>query len=212
MSILRVVAVENISASSVDTFEPAIACVYKDDKLQVYDTFGELYYQREYFEGFDSLKFLINKGKYQWTDFMIEKGKLVTRDTYKNITIDKEIIDAISPLAGETGIISDVSVKLFYRFLEKVHKNKPIILQNLILDFSSGEFKRAVEAAIRKNPMKDLLNDDSELIVRCRIEGMDFIANKFKEYAKSTDPLKIEQMTYYFSRIFKLETANYIRI
>ena len=212
MSGLRVIAVENVATGGLDGAEPANACVWHDGKPHVYDVSGMLYYQREMFDSLDNLNKTILKGKYRWTDFWIEEGQRITRDIHENILVSGEVMEAICPLSYGENTISTVTLKLFHGFLEKLNRNHAGSLLELKADYDSGEFMRAVDTIIRANPVQSLKDTDYELIIRTRIEGVPFIANKLKSLTMSPDPLKLDQITYYFTRLFKLESANYIII
>jgi hypothetical protein len=210
MARLRVIAVEKVSVGSSDSVEPAIACVYKDNLLHVYDTFGELYHQKEYFGNFDSLEYLIKKGKYEWTDFYIEKGQLITRDINENIVVEGDTIDPFVPLEQGNNGISDVSLKIFFEFLKTVNKNNPEALDTLMKSFQSGEFRKNVENIVNSSPFKEFNDTDKELIVKCKIDGYQHIVDVIKKQLKNGDYYKFDEINYMFSRLFKLEKNNYI--
>ncbi|ERJ11783.1 hypothetical protein [Haloplasma contractile] len=84
MNRLRVIAVEK------GELDDAIACVYKDNQFYVYDTFGELYLQKEYFSNFYSLLNLVNTDKFELTDFYIDQGTKIQRG---NLTLYNEVLD-----------------------------------------------------------------------------------------------------------------------
>lgn len=211
MARLRVIAVENVYVG-MDAVEPAIACVYKDNKLHVYDTFGELYYQKEYFPDFNGLKYLINKNKYEWADFYIEKGQLITRDIHGNIIVEGRIIDPFLPFENGKGTISDISVKIYYEFLKTVNKGNSQALSILKNSYESGELKKNIERIVGNAPFKELNNIDKEMIVRTKIDGYQYIINAVKEILKKNDYYKLDEIHYLFSRLFKLEKNNYVEL
>lgn len=210
MARIRVIAVEKIHVGSLDSVEPVIACVYKDKLLHVYDTFGELYHQKEYFGSFESLDYLIKKGKYEWTDFYIEKGQLITRDMHGNIVVEGDVIDPFIPFEEGNNGVSDVSLKIYYEFLRTVNKSKPDSMQQLEDCFKSGELKQEIEDMVIKSPFKQFNDVDKELIVRLKIEGYQFLVNCIKKFLKSGDYYRIDEINYMFSRLFKLEKNNYV--
>jgi hypothetical protein len=212
MSRLRIIAIEKVFISGANDAEPCIACAYYEGKLFVYDTFGELYHQMEYFNDFDSLIYLITTNKYEWTDFYINKGDIITRDGVGNAMLNgKRINGLILPLKEENNKISDVSVKLYYEILSKFNKNNPSVLEQLTSSFESGEFKKDILAIVKEYPLEELTTDDNELIVRSRIEGYNYISKKIKSFVSSKDPYKNDAITYFFTRLFKLQYQNYIQ-
>lgn len=209
MARLKVIAVENISVGT-DTVEPVIACVFKDKLLHVYDTFGELYHQKEYFGNFEMLESLIKKGKYEWTDFYIEKGQLITRDFHGNIVVEGNVIDPFLPFEEGNNNISDISVKIYYEFLKSVSKNDPNALEKLRGCFESGELKKEIGEIVGKSPFNQFNDVDKELIVRIKIDNYQYIVNIIKKVLKKGDYYKFDEINYLFSRLFKLEKNNYV--
>lgn len=210
MARLRVIAVENVSVGSSDAVEPAIACVFKEKLLHVYDTFGELYNQKEYFGSFESLEYLIKKNKYEWTDFYVEKGQLITRDIYGNIVVEGDVIDPFLPLEEGGGKISNVSLKIYYEFLKTKNKDNAEAMTTLQNSFESGELKNEIESIVNNSPFKEFNDIDKELIVRCKIDGYNYIINSIKKHLKTGDYYRFDDINYMFSRLFKLEKNNYI--
>lgn len=210
MARLRVIAVENINVSGSDAVEPVIACVYKDKLLHVYDTFGELYHQKEYFGSFESLEYLIKKGKYEWTDFYIEKGQLITRDIHGNIVVEGDVISPFLPLEDGNNAISDISLKIYYEFLKTIYKNNANAQETLKTSFESGGLKKEIEEIVNKSPFNEFNNVDKELVVRLKIDGYQYIVNSIKKILKKGDYYKFDEINYMFSRLFKLEKNNYV--
>ena len=210
MARLRVIAVENINVGSIDSLEPVIACVYKEKLLHVYDTFGELYHQKEYFGNFESLEYLIKKGKYEWTDFYIEKGQLITRNIHGNIVVEGNIIDPFLPFEEGNNSISDITMKIYYEFLRTVSKNDENALEVLERGYKSGELKKEIEEIVSKSPFNEFNETDKEMIVRIKIDGYQYIVNTIKKILKKGDYYKFDEINYLFSRLFKLEKNNYV--
>lgn len=210
MARLKVIAVENIAVSSIDTAEPVIACVYKDNLLHVYDTFGELYHQKEYFGNFESLEYLIKKGKYEWADFYIEKGQLVTRDIHGDIVVEGDTIDPFLPLEEGNNSMSDVSLKIYYEFLKTINKSDSVASEILKNCYESGGFRKEIEEIVNKSPFSKFNDLDKELIVRTKIGGYQYIVNTVKKVLKTGDYYRFDDINYMFSRLFKLEKHNYI--
>ncbi|MBU7007149.1 hypothetical protein [Phosphitispora fastidiosa] len=210
MSILRVIALETAGILDFDSSEPVIACVYKHGKLFVYDTYQNLYYQPEYFETLDGITYLTKKRKYSWTDFSIKAGQEISRDFDGNVLVDGEPTDSLRPLDCPKKVISRKSLALFEKFLEKSNRDDSDTLQEIREAFWQGTLADDVLKAVAANPVDTFSNEDMEMIVRTRIEGFPFITAKLKEAASGADPLKIQYITFLFTRIFKLEYAGYI--
>lgn len=210
MARLRVIAVENVNVGGSDNVEPAIACVYKEKLLHVYDTFGELYHQKEYFGSFESLEYLIKKGKYEWTDFYIEKGQLITRDVYGNIIVEGNKVEPFVPLEEGNSGISDITLKIYYEFLKTANRDNNDALDTLKICFDSGEFRKNIEEIVNNSPFKQFNDIDKELTVRTKVDGYQHIVNNIKSILKENDYYKFDDINYMFSRIFKLEKNNYI--
>lgn len=212
MARLRVIAVEKVFVSGTDEIEPSIACVIKDRKLHVYDTFGELYHQKEYFGDFDSLKYLINKGKYEWSDFYIEKGQLITRDIDGNVVVEGDKIEPFLPFEDSLGQVSNISVKVYYEFLKTCNKSNPDVLKRLKEGFESGNLKVTINAIVEKSPFNEFNNVDKELIVRSKTDGYKYLVDAIKENLKSNDLYKYDNIHYLFSRLFKLEKKKFVEL
>lgn len=211
MSKIRVIAIEKVISSKYDEREQVIACVYKDQKLLVYDTFGEMYYQKEYFENFNSINYFVKKGKYDWSDFYIEKGDIISRNGMGEVFVNgHELYDKITPLSNRENNISGITLTLYYNYLCKVNKGNPEIVDEIRKDFGSGEFKDAIIESIQKTPIDCQTNGDCEFTIRTRLGGVEYVSEWFKSVIASDDPFKFEQITYTFTRLFKLEYENYI--
>ncbi|MFZ5353836.1 MAG: hypothetical protein ACOZCL_14090 [Bacillota bacterium] len=212
MEKLRVIAVERVYVSGHGEREPALACVYKNDKnkLYVYDTYGKAYYQKEYFKDFEGLIFHINKGKYEWTDFEINSGELLTRDSLGDIFANEERVEKLTRLITGKFSINDETVQLFYKFLQKLNKNDSRELADIQSAYASGELKKDIQECIESNPLEDLRQEDLEIIVRSRLEGIEYVKNKLRQLSSGNDPLKLEEITFYFTRLFKLQHSGYI--
>lgn len=209
MGRIRVIAVECCQANNK---EAVLSCVYKQEAFHVYDTHGQLYLQREYFSDFNSLDFYIKKGKYEWTDFWIEKGQTIYRNEDGLIYADDKRIPAFAPLGDGQGEIGRVSLKLFYEFLKTANRNNASMIKEITTEFENGSFRQQVSETVRENPLTNILALDKEIIVKTRILERKYIIDYVKKLLSSDDEMRISKITFFFTRLFKLEEANYVMI
>ncbi len=211
MSLIRVIAVEQ-SYGEKDKPEPVMACVYQNGTLMVYDTEGSLYRQREMFDDFESLEYYIKKGKYEWAYISIREGQIIYRNEYGSIETDGKEYQPILPFSLDNRGSGRVLLKLFYEFLKSIHKGDPAELESIKQAWADKSFLLEVNNIVNSNPIDELSELDRQIIVMSRILGMKYVINQVKEMLLSEDKLKEEKITFFFTRLFKLEKANYISI
>lgn len=211
MSSLRVIAVEIYDDFIFDQ-QAIISCVYKDGQFLVYDTFGQLYHQKEYFTDFSSLDYWVQKGCYEWTDFSIPTGQLVFRDTEGSILVDRKKVKSFNPLIDEIGDVSNVSLKIFHEFLKSINRNYPDNYSDILRSYKSGDFQKEIRQIISENYLEELLPIDKEIIIKSRILGREYLIDYVRKLLSSDDDMKIHKITFFFTRLFKLEASNYIKI
>lgn len=211
MSSLRIIAVETYDDFIFDQLA-IISCAYKDGQFLVYDTFGQLYYQKEYFTDFSSLDYWVKKGRYEWTDFSIRTGQLVFRDAEGSILVDDKKVKSFNPLTDEIRDVSNVSLKLFHEFLKSINRNYPDNYSDVLRSYKSGDFQKEIRQIISENYLEELLAIDKEIIVKSRIMGREYLIDYVRNLLSSDDDMKIHKITFFFTRLFKLEASNYIKI
>lgn len=212
MEILRIIAVQSTSAFDFYETDAVIACAYKNNTLMVYDTFGELYYCKEYFTDITHLEGLVKFDKYKWTDFFINKGDKIYKDTFGNIIVNNEIIPDIDTIDEKNNNgISLITIKIYYEFLKTVNKDRPATLMELNKAYEIGKLKKDIEKIIEESPFTEFTQEDKRIIVRSRIHGYKFVINHVKKLLKSDSRYKFDEVHYFFSRLFKLEKNNYIK-
>jgi hypothetical protein len=78
LSQIRVIAVEIPFLISFQKVEPVQACVYKEGKVFIYNLFGNTLCPKNYSEYINTVDHAVKEGKYEWSDFYIEEGKIIT--------------------------------------------------------------------------------------------------------------------------------------
>lgn len=209
MDCLRVVAVETM-CDFIDNREPIMGCVYKDNELLIYDVFGNLWHSKDYLGDFAALDSCIKKGKFDWTDFTINSGQVISRDDKGVLTVDGWKTPCFRKLSAGTGEISSATMALFREYLEVVDKYNPGIVAESFGGY--GNLEQEIRESISADGLQDLSGFDKQIIVKARIFGRKFVLNYLRDLKYSEIDPQINQAFFFFSRLFTLEVSNYIFI
>lgn len=206
---LRVIAAER--AYPRTGTEIVKACIYKDDKLYLYDG-EELFYQKEYFEDFPGLEYFVEQEKYDWCDFLVDKGDLITRNSSGDILLNDRPHKSFSKCSGE-GMMSPVTLRLFTEFLKSCNRKNDQVVKDISDAYECGILKDQIKQCISKDP-EGLLQDnfDKKITLYARLFGKNFVIDAVKKLLKSDENHKVERITFFFTRLFKLEYAGYLYV
>jgi uncharacterized protein (DUF1499 family) len=207
-----VIAVGKRSSTNEEDVSKVRAYIYYNGYICFYNTQGRAYNQQEYIKYIDFVKQAVNSNRYEWTDFWINKGQILKRDKTENIHLDNELITPIKSKSRIIGNVSDLSLKLFYDFLNTINENYANKLTALKDSYEKGVLKDKVERIVKSIPSKKLIEKDGEIIVRTRIEGYNYISSYIKTILRSDLKNKNEIINALFSRVFFLEMHGYIGI
>lgn len=211
MSELKVISVEMPFLISYLPIEPVQACVYKDGKIYIYDKSGNLLAPKEYSQYIDTVEHTIKQGKYEWVDFSIREGQIISRDYDYNILVDDKVVEPFTKLEKhKPGAISNITLKLFNEFLKTCNKDNKDMVEALKISFNDGFFRKEVEEIVKNDELEELSNLDKEIIVRCKIEGQNYIVKYVKKLLNSDNYDKYIDINYFFRRLFNLERYKYI--
>lgn len=211
MSELHVIAVEIPFLISYLPVEPVQACVFKEEKVYIYDTYGNTVSPKEYGSYIDTVENVIKEGRYEWTDFVIDEGQIISRDYDYNILIDNKIIEPFTKLQMQKpGMISNMTLKLFNEFLKTANKDNTDMVEALKISFSDGFFRKEVEDIVKNDVIKELTNLDKEILVRCKVEGHKYVVKYVKKLLSSENYDKFIDINYFFRRLFNLEIYQYL--
>lgn len=211
MSKLHVIAVEIPFLISYLPVEPVQACVFKDGKVYIYDTYGNIVSPKEYGSYIDTIEHVIKEGRYEWTDFIVDEGQIISRDYDYNILVDNKVLEPFSKLQTQNpGIISNMTLKLFNEFLKSANKDNKDMVEALKISFSDGFFRKEVEDIVKNDVIRELSNLDKEILVRCKVEGQIYIVKYVKKLLTSENYDKFIDINYFFRRLFNLEIYQYL--
>lgn len=205
-----VIAVGTRSLANDNDVAKVRAYVYYNGYICFYSAQGRAYNQQEYIKYIDFVKQGVDNQRYQWTDFWINKGQVISRDKSGNIYVDAEIVKRFSAKTKIAGNISEYSLNLFYEFLRTINQydeNKLIALED---SYIKGTLKDKIERRVKSNSVKSLDEKDSEIIIRTKIEGYNYIISYVKSILKSNVSNKFDVINAFFNRVFFLEMYSYI--
>lgn len=199
--------------SMTDPVSKIRAYIYYNGYICFYSTQGRAYNQTEYINYIDFVKKAVESKRFEWADFWINKGQVITRDRANNIHVDNELVIPISSKTRRiVGNISEISLKLYYEFLCTINKDDPNKLAALESAFQKGLLKEKVERIVKNSDSKQLLRKDGEIIVRTNIEGYNYITSYVRTTLRSNIDNTMEIINNFFSRVFYLEMYGYIGV
>jgi hypothetical protein len=208
---LKVLAIESPFLISFKMKEAVNACVVKNGDIYIYNTFKELIPVGKYASYIDTIRHAVREGRYEWTDFIILTGNLISKDYDCNILVDNTNVESFSKLKeGGKSKISDKALKLFNLFLRTVNNDNPDMVNTLEISSNDGFFRKEVEEIISVDVVDELSNLDKEIIVCTKFEGSCYIQNYVDNHLKSGKPDRFIDINYFFRRLFNLEVNNYI--
>lgn len=206
---LHVIAVERNNIENIDT-QNVFSCVYKDEKLYLYGAEEENDLISDYFSNMDMLDYFVDSGKYEWTNFYIEKSQKISRNRFDEILVDGEQIDAYTVVNPQKSI-SFVLAKIFYEFLKVPYRNNENAINFLKNEINFELLKSEIQGIINESEYHDLSDLDREMIVKVNIKGHAYVIDRVKQILREM-PDNYSEVYYLFSRLFKLETDGYIKL
>lgn len=208
---IKIIAVEIPFLISYLPVEPIHACALKDDKVYIYDTFGNLIVPKDYQNYIATIEHAVKEGKYEWADLTINEGQIIARDYDYNILVDNNIVDLFEKnKTQKVGTISNLTLKLFNEFLKTCNKDNRDMVEALKISFQDGFFRKEVEEIVKNDSITELSNLDKEIIVRAKAEGEKYIIRYVKMLLGSESYDKYIDINYYFRRLFNLEIYQFI--
>lgn len=186
------------------------AYIYYNGDICFYSTQGRAYNKQDYIEYIDFVKQGIDKERYEWTNFWINKGQVIARDKKDNIFVDTEIVKPFPVRSKLLNKLSDLSMSIYYDYLRSINQENETKLIQLQDSFEKGVLRDRIERAIKSTKKRELDATDGEIIVRTKIEGYNFIMHTVKSLLNSNIPNRQEQINIFFNRVFYLELQGHI--
>lgn len=196
--------------------EPEIY-VYKDKKIFSYSPQWELEIWWDYSDKIKEIAMNVDKGLLQWIDFYIEEGQEIEARG-QNFYIENKKVEVIKRLSEDKYTnIGAVTTKIFNEFLRSREKEEEEVKEYLKEGFEKGLFTSVISDIVEfshQNELEpgDLNNLDRQIVVRTKIEGYDFIVNFIKNILHSGVAEAVELCEMFMSRVFLLESQNYIKL
>lgn len=204
-----VIAVGNKSSAS-GSVSKIRSYIYYNGYICFYNTQGRAYNKQEYSKYIEFVKQAVDADRYEWTDFWINKGQIITKDKSNNIYVDSELIKPFTSITRLAGNVNEPSLKLFYEFLKSVNKDDENKLSALETTYTNGALQDKVKKIVKNMSAKQLDNIDKEIIVRTKIEGYSYIESYVKSVLSTNKNDKHEIVNGFFSRLFFLEMYGYL--
>lgn len=186
------------------------AYVFVDGYICFYGAQGKAFNKREYVNYIDFVRKVIHKNRYEWTNFWINKGQIITKDCRNNIIINNEMILPFGEKSRVRVDISDASVQICYDALKSAYSSQNLDSVLLEESLQNGTLKNNLEKKIRGLSKEHIEDFDGEIIARTRIEGYNFIISYAKFLANSNVGDKVKATEDFFERVFFLERHGYI--
>lgn len=213
MKKLHIIAIESPLVISLQGFNYVNACIYKNKNIYLYNKYGELVSKHDYKQYIDTLDYAVKEGRYDWMDFHIYSGEIITRDWEGNIYVDGIKVDTFSKPDNQCkGQVSYKTLKLFNQFLQYINKDNPEMIEALKTTLQDGYFRQQIKEIIKNDLIEDLSPLDMEIIVRTKIEGSSYVEKYVESMLKSTHPDKYVDINYFFRKVFNLEIYGYISL
>lgn len=203
---MRVIAVETGYSC------PLVACVYQRDGLFLYDTQGQLSQQKEYFTDFASLENLVTVDRFRWSDFVITLGDKLESGNYGELLVNGQVVEPLTPLPIGSRAISRSSLWLYVETLKTLYEDKPLVIKEIEESYESGELLEEINRLAGSIPLGVLKEFDERLVVMTRLQGYQYIVKRVREILAGDDWFRAEDANYLFSRLFRLELKNWVRM
>lgn len=191
---------------------PVAACVYQKGVLFLYDTQCELTQQKEYFTDFSSLEYLVKVDKFRWTDFMITPGDKLESSDYGDLMVNRQVVEPLIPLPIGSKSISKASLGLYVETLKALYRDQPTMVSEIDQAFQTGDLLEELTRLARACPLGVLKEYDEHLVVMTRLLGYQYIVKRVREVLSSDNWFGAEDANFLFSRLFRLEMKNWIRV
>lgn len=191
--------------------------VYKDNRIYLYSPQWELEISFPYDEKIRELASQVDRGELDWIDLLIEDGQEIIRRG-KNFFVDGKAVKPFRRLSNQKfASVGPVSSKIFNEFLRSQEKGEKDIREILLDSFEDGLFSSQISNMVEfyyQAPIEidEFNNLDKQIIVRIKIEGYKFIINFIKNILKTDLKEKIQYCETFLSRVFILESQNFIKV
>jgi len=191
--------------------------VYLNDKIYLYLPQWELDTFWDYNEKIRKIAIDVDKKLIEWVDFFIEDGGEITKQG-NNLYVNGKKVEPFRRLSSQVyANIGLMSTKIFNEFMcsKEVTNNED--KEFLKESFDNGVFLRQISDIVEFNyqhalEINDLNNLDKQIIIRTKIEEYNFIINFLKNILHSNAIEKIDYCIMFLSRVFILESQNFIKI
>lgn len=190
---------------------------YKNGKVFLYSPQWDLETNWPYKDKIVDISFMADDEIVDWVDIWIEDGQEIKRQG-SHIYIDGNRVVTFKRLTDETfSIISPVSAKLYNEYTKSRNKGNNETRNFLKETFDEGLFTKEIAEIIEDNfdtviGINELNSMDKQIIVRTKIEGYRFVINFIKNLLHSGVEEKEDYCETFFSRVFLLETQNFIEL
>lgn len=191
--------------------------VYSENKIFSYSPQWELEISWPYFAKIREIAQEVDEELFDWVDFYIKDGQEITRKDDK-IFIDGKKVNPFRRLSKENfSNIGIVTSKIYNEFLRSREKSEDDTKEFLKDVFEQGFFSKEISDIIEAGfehiiEVEDLNNLDKQIIVRTKIEGYQFIINFIKNILHNKGKRRIEFCEIFMSRVFMLESQNFIKV
>lgn len=187
-----------------------------EERIYSYSSQLELEINWNYADKIKEIAVNVDKGKLEWADVWIEEGQEISYKG-KDYYIDGEKIELIKRLSKEKfASIGPITAKIYNEYMRSNNKGEDVLREILRENFESELFTTKISEIVETEfeiavEVEDLNNLDKQIIVRSKIEGYKFIINFIKNILHSRIEEKYEFCEMFFSRVFMLESQNFIR-
>lgn len=195
----------------------ADAYIYLEGKIYAYFPQWELDTCWEYDKKIKEIAVNVDKGLLEWIDLYINDGQEIMQKGGK-IYVDSKKAEAFRRLSSDVfANISLMSSKIFNEFMyskELTNEEDKEFLRN---SFDEGLFLRQISDMVESRyqtalETNELINLDKQIIIRTKIEGYQFIINFLKNILHSNANEKLDYCVMFLSRVFILESQNFIKV
>lgn len=192
-------------------------CIYKDDKIYVHSPKDGTNKSFDYQEKIREIALGVDKGLYEWVDLNIENGQKISMYEGK-YSIDQKQVQPFNKLSEEEfSNIGAVTTKIYSEFLCSKEKEQSGLREILKMAHEEGAFTNQISNIVENYYQQiiepsDLGNLDKQIIIRIKIEGYKYIINFMKNILESGHEKRYEYCDMFMSRVFVLESQNYIKL
>lgn len=190
---------------------------YNNGIVSLYSRNGIYGSHWNYEDKINQIAMMVDEGKLEWADIWIDDGQTITRQG-ENILINGNEVKLFSRLSkANFAQIGPVTSKIYNEYIRSSGKDTTGFKKIIKETFTEGFFTKKVSDIIEDiydYPIEEssLNNLDRQIIVRVKIEGYSFIINFIKNILSSDLKVKCEYCEKFLSRVFLLESQNFIKV